>query len=284
MFRDQNSQRILIIGNGPWGQKVADSLTNRLGVADVQIVTSRNLIERGDLKTYEKPHSIWIASQPNLQLAILKTLMNESNHFILEKPFATEYQDIIEMYELTQNLHSNLFVMSSPWVFSDIWSAVKAQILGVGLKHLTIKTFRGGPLLRPNISPVKDWIPHDICLLTDLLGNHLHPDNIELLGSAGGTASFRFNLDSLRSCVMLECGQFSERVATWEVSWPDHSMTVDFLNSRLVFDNGSLLVNSLDSLDNISRNYLATDAYFKQLTGQNLVIQSYLFAQLPSDN
>ena len=137
---------------------------------EITIVGARDFLKHdeatigSEMSRYEL---IWIASIPELQLSILRKLINIKLKIVLEKPIATNEQSWNELDEVLFQSSSSIFY-SQPWTYSKIWEKSIEEISNLSLP-ISIDIYRSGKEGREIYSGAQDWLPHDLYLLEDLL-------------------------------------------------------------------------------------------------------------------
>lgn len=137
---------------------------------EITIVGARDFLKHdegtigSEMSRYEL---IWIASIPELQLSILRKLINLKSRIVLEKPIATNKQSWNELNEVVLLSSSSIFY-SQPWTYSKIWEKSIQEISNLSLP-ISINIYRSGKEDREIYSGAQDWLPHDLYLLEDLL-------------------------------------------------------------------------------------------------------------------
>jgi len=169
-------EKILIVGNGPWANKVQGILIEQEYL--VQRSSAREFsrgLNQG--QTYQSD-VIWLCTRPSLQLEIIKNLKNLVGKIILEKPILMEAGDEQIVKNASIN-HSNIF-LSNPWANSDIWESAVKLLADFDLKEIIIT--RDAPHSHPHIPAHLDWLSHDLLLLSDL--RRLFGLDLELVSKA----------------------------------------------------------------------------------------------------
>lgn len=246
--------RLLIIGNGKWGDKVRNALTVNKPSTLITQISVRSFLASPQYFLQNKYTHIWLCARPNLQSAIVTTLAESDSLVILEKPIALSKQDFssIRASSLFQNGKLRL---SRVWNYSEIWQQFLKEKF---LENIDIDIARGGPGHSSLIPMSLDWLPHDLYLLADLFRSDF------LAGSMTSTRieENRLNVEYtvLGSNLRLTVGEFKEsRVAKWKVKYDDESFViVDFISSTLVYSSGEK-VDVVAKHDSITQNLVCSD-------------------------
>lgn len=219
---------VLIIGSGLWSNKIKSSLDFSDKSILVQSVSARTFLEfeSSVIRSNIEDKIIWIATRPSLQIKILYKINQQTNKVILEKPFATNTKDLDNILSLIKNSKNQLY-LSEPWKYSNTWKSIKSEI-NIKNKEHNIVIFRGGPKRRSYMSPVWDWLQHDLGLISELLDQN--DPNISIFPNWSGdkkTIRIEFIVEG-RFKIELNSGFFIERVETWEING---GVKIDFKNN-----------------------------------------------------
>lgn len=151
-----------MVGNGPWAQKIEKVLQTPAMGYEVQRYGAREF--NNNLTSDLNPNSIyWIATQPKLQLQILKGLVSQKCKILIDKPIVTDLEDLHQFKRMISESNLDITV-AQPWRHSHLWLASKPPISEI--QQIVIK--RTFTQEREYISPSLDWLPHDFSLLVDL--------------------------------------------------------------------------------------------------------------------
>ena len=124
-----SNKSLLIIGSGPWPQKIKSILNTSINQIKVTSIGARDFLglDVANIGVNTKEKIVWIATTPTIQFEILNRIKSLSNRVIIEKPFATnsmELQSFIQILNFTKN---NLY-LSEPWKHSKTWESIKNKI------------------------------------------------------------------------------------------------------------------------------------------------------------
>ena len=213
-----SNKSLLIIGSGPWPQKIKSILNTNIDQIKVTSIGARDFLglDVDNIGVNTKEKIVWIATTPTIQFEILNRIKSLPNRVIIEKPFATnsmELESFIQILNITKN---NLY-LSEPWKHSKTWESIKNKISEQkSLQSIVI--YRGGPNMRSYISPVWDWIQHDLGLVGELLKEH---QNVIQIGFKWINDRKTLKLKIIsgnRFYIEINVGYFSERVEFWEIN------------------------------------------------------------------
>ena len=212
------NKQLLIIGSGPWPQKIKSILNVNSNQLKVASIGARDFlsIDTTNIKSYVGDQIVWIATIPIIQLEILSKIKLQSNRVIIEKPFATNSKELKSFINLINESKNTLF-LSEPWRHSKTWEFIKNKITKQNSLQ-SIVIYRGGPNIRTYMNPVWDWIQHDLGLVGELLKEYQGEIEIEFKWLNGGkTLNLNIN-SSNRFNIEINLGYFSERVEFWEIN------------------------------------------------------------------
>jgi len=224
---------LLVIGSGPWSQKIKSVLnTNHIHI-EVTSVGARDflVLDSTNIGVNTKEQIIWIATTPTIQLEVLNKIEFLQNRVIIEKPFATNLKELESFIQIS-NMSQNTMYLSEPWRYSKIWMFIKNKI-GEQNSLQNILIYRGGPKTRSYINPVWDWIQHDLGLVGELLKEHQDTVQIEFEWLNDGKtlklkiiSGYKFNIE-------INVGYFPERVEFWKIN---DTEIVDFNDNKFTND------------------------------------------------
>ena len=212
------NKQLLIIGSGPWPQKIKSILNANNDQVKIDSIGARDFlsIDITAIGSYVENQVIWVATMPTIQIDVLNRIKLQSNRVIIEKPFATDLKELKSFTNIA-NKSKNIFYLSEPWRHSKIWELIKNKINKQNSLQ-SIVIYRGGPNIRTYINPVWDWIQHDLGLLGELLKEY--QDEIEIgfnWLNDGKTLNLKIVCED-RFNIKVNVGYFSERVEFWEIN------------------------------------------------------------------
>ncbi len=226
------NKQLLIIGSGPWPQKIKSILNTNSDQVKIDSIGARDFlsIDTKNIKSYVGDQIVWIATIPTIQLEILRKIKLQSNRVIIEKPFATGSRELRSFIEITKDSKNNLF-LSEPWKYSKIWESIKNKITEKNSLQ-SVVIYRGGPNMRTYINPVWDWLQHDLGLVGELLKEYQGEIEIGFKWlNNGNTLNLKITSGS-RFSIEINVGYFSERVEYWEINGKEKVNFNDNQNSN----------------------------------------------------
>ena len=224
---------LLVIGSGPWSQKIKSVLNTNHNNIEVTSVGARDflLLDSTNIGVNTKEQIIWIATTPTIQLEVLNKIEFLQNRVIIEKPFATNSKEL-ESFSQISNMSQNTMYLSEPWRYSKIWMFIKNKISEQNsLQNIVI--YRGGPKTRSYINPVWDWIQHDLGLVGELLKEHQDTVQIEFEWlNEGKTLKLKI-ISGNKFNIEINVGYFPNRVEFWKIN---DTEIVDFNDNHFTND------------------------------------------------
>ena len=209
---------LLVIGTGPWSQKIKLVLDTNSNQIKITSIGARDFLrlDPTNIGINTEEQIIWIATIPTIQFEVLNKIGFLQNRVIIEKPFATNLKELESFIQIS-NMSKNTLYLSEPWKHSKIWTLIKNKIAGQNcLQKIVI--YRGGPKTRSYISPVWDWIQHDLGLVGELLKEHQNSIQIGFKWlNNRKTLKLKIISDN-RFDIEINVGYFSERVEFWEIN------------------------------------------------------------------
>ena len=224
---------LLVIGSGPWSQKIKSVLNTNHNYIEVTSVGARDflLLDSTNIGVNTKEQIIWIATTPTIQLEILNKIEFLQNRVIIEKPFATNSKELESFIQIS-NMSQNTMYLSEPWRYSKIWMFIKNKI-GEQNFLQNIIIYRGGPKTRSYINPVWDWIQHDLGLVGELLKEHQDTVQIEFEWlNEGKTLKLKI-ISGNKFNIEINVGYFPERIEFWKIN---DTEIVDFNDNQFTND------------------------------------------------
>jgi len=224
---------LLIIGSGPWSQKIKSVLNTNRNQIEVTSIGARDFLrlDSTNFGVNTKEQIIWIATTPTIQFEVLNKIKFLQNRVIVEKPFATNLREIESFIQIS-NMSQNTLYLSEPWKYSEIWMFIKNKIVKQNyLQDIVI--YRGGPKTRSYVNPVWDWIQHDLGLVGELLEEY--QDTIQIgyeWLNEGKTLKLRIISDN-KFNIEINVGYFPERVEFWKIN---ETEIVNFSDIQFVND------------------------------------------------
>ena len=225
--------RLLVIGSGPWSQKIKSALNTNRNQIEFTSIGARDFLhlDSTNIGVNTKEQIIWIATTPTIQFEVLNKIIFLQNRVIIEKPFATNSKELESFIQIS-NITQNTLYLSEPWKYSKIWMFIKTKI-GEQNSLQDIVIYRGGPKIRSYINPVWDWIQHDLGLVGELLKERQDTVQIgfEWLNE-GKTLRLKIISDS-KFNIEINVGYFPERVEFWKIN---DTEIVNFNDNQFVHD------------------------------------------------
>ena len=224
---------LLVIGSGPWSQKIKSVLNTNHNHIEVSSVGARDflVLDSTNIGVNTKEQIIWIATTPTIQLEVLNKIEFLQNRVIIEKPFATNLKELESFIQIS-NMSQNTMYLSEPWRYSKIWMFIKNKI-GEQNSLQNILIYRGGPKTRSYINPVWDWIQHDLGLVGELLKEHQDTVQMEFEWlNEGKTLKLKI-ISGDKFNIEIKVGYFPERVEFWKIN---DTEIVDFNDNQFTND------------------------------------------------
>ena len=225
--------RLLVIGSGPWSQKIKSALNTNRNQIEFTSIGARDFLhlDSTNIGVNTKEQIIWIATTPTIQFEVLNKIIFLQNRVIIEKPFATNSKELESFIQIS-NITQNTLYLSEPWKYSKIWMFIKTKI-GEQNSLQDIVIYRGGPKIRSYINPVWDWIQHDLGLVGELLKERQDTVQIRFEWlNEGKTLRLKIISDS-KFNIEINVGYFPERVEFWKIN---DTEIVNFNDNQFVHD------------------------------------------------
>ena len=267
--------KLAIIGRGTWPLKIKSSLESNFQELDVKVFPAREVVSHPKLVQKSEFHVIWIATQPSLQLKLLEKLLDMPQTIILEKPLGSNRAEIQSLIQLLQKHPLGVVAPSNPWSYETTCLEAMELMKKEGLDTAKIEITRGGPNRRPYLSPVGDWIPHDLYLLGKVFDSEVIAFN-KITGNKESAVA-KFLCERFQTHVTVNSGFTEERVAELTYSKGSKEMKANFLSGRILINGTEHKFRAKDSYDAISRNYLDAKNWGRErfINAANLQLQVF---------
>ena len=255
---------LLVIGSGPWSQKIKSVLNTNHNHIEVTSVGARDflLLDSTNIGVNTKEQIIWIATTPTIQLEVLNKIEFLQNRVIIEKPFATNSKELESFIQIS-NMSQNTMYLSEPWRYSKIWMFIKNKISEQNsLQNILI--YRGGPKTRSYINPAWDWIQHDLGLVGELLKEH--QDTVQIRYewlNEGKTLKLKIISDD-KFNIEINVGYFPERVEFWKIN---DTEIVDFNDNQFTNDQPLYTMYEYVNSDDFTMNFNEQSWLTKKVIG-----------------
>jgi len=243
---------IAVIGHGVWGKKLTKSIQKASIRNQVEWVSSRAFLSDTPKRIFDV---VWIAGRPGSQAKTLEIAQLISKLVILEKPLGATLNDFLRVEELIKGANTKIG-LSMPWCFSNTWLTLQERIKYWDLKGASLTFQRCGPVAHSYISPIEDWIPHDIYLASDILPSYEAHASVKVIKK-----SFRESVISLELereiTLNFEFKVSSSKESKLKLVTSTGTANIDFLNKKLIINGEASEVSISSGLDEINRNLLA---------------------------
>jgi len=270
--------KLAIIGRGTWPLKIKSSLEGNFQGLGVRVFSAREVIANAAVVHESGFNAIWIATQPSLQFRLLENLSGISQTIVLEKPLGSNSAEIQRLIHCVTAHPFGVVAPSNPWSYETACMETVELIKNEGLIKAKIEITRGGPNRRSYLSPVEDWIPHDLYLLGELFDSDAIAFT-EISGN-GETAVAKFFSEIFQTEITVNSGFTKERVAEIVYSKDSKVIKTNLLSGRILIDGIEHSFQAKDTHDAISRNYLDTKNWGKRRLINAATLQSEVFSSL----
>ena len=270
--------KLAIIGRGTWPLKIKSSLESNFQGLYVRVFSSREVISNTAVVHENGFNAIWIATQPSLQLKILENLSDVFQTIILEKPLGSNSAEIQSLIHVITAHPFRVVAPSNPWSYETACLETVELIKRGGLIAAKIEITRGGTNRRSYLSPVEDWIPHDLYLL----GQIFDSDVISFTEISGTreTAVANFVSERFQTEITVNSGFTEERVAELIYSKDSKEIRTNFMSGRISINGKEHSFRAKDTHDAISRNYLDAKNWGQERFINAAKLQSEVFSSL----
>jgi hypothetical protein len=261
---------LLIIGIGPWSNKIQAAIERSNSAIELQIASARAFIsgESHVLKNLLDFDVIWISSRTENQLMILSQLKYFLGVIYIEKPYAANSAGLSDLIEFIDGHDLNI-QLSQPWTFSQHWLTFREEFRRIEGVHFEI--IRGGATAHKYLNPVLDWIPHDLNLIYSYVGgaiSKIETQDIEW-NRAGDAVKFKLIVNENYHFRMHSGNLGAERLATWTTGKKIFDFSKPLDQQNLIGENPEperhSLVDMLTTAKITPKNQLISQLKFHQL-------------------
>ena len=270
--------KLAIIGRGAWPSKIKSSLESNFQNLDAEIFSARDVVSNSKLVQENLFNVIWIATQPSLQLKLLKKLLNGSQTIIFEKPLGSNSAEIDSLIQFLQEHSSGAVAPSNPWTFETTCLEAVELMKNQGLEAAKVEITRRGPNRRSYLSPVGDWIPHDLYLLEKIFVSESITFN-KIVGTRESAVA-NFFCKGFQTQVTVNSGYAQERVSEIIYSKNSTKIRANILSGKISINGTTHNFRARDSYDAISRNYLDAKNWGRERFINTAKLQSEVFSSL----
>ena len=270
--------KLAIIGRGVWSAKINSSLESNFQNLDAKLFSARDVVSNSKLIQENLFNVIWIATQPSLQLKLLKKLLNESQTIILEKPLGSNSAEIESLIQFLQEHSRGAVAPSNPWSYETTCLEAVDLMKSEGLDAAKVEITRRGPNRRSYLSPVGDWIPHDLYLLEKIFVSESITFN-EIVGTRESAVANLF-CKGFQTQVTVNSGYAQERISEIIYSKSSKEIRANILSGKILINGTTHNFRARDSYDAISRNYLDAKNWARERFINTAKLQSEVFSAL----
>jgi hypothetical protein len=267
--------KVAIIGRGIWPSKIKSSLESNFKELGIKVFSAREVDSNPKLIQKNQFCVIWIATQPSLQLKLVGKLLDMAQTIILEKPLGLNRAEIQSLIQLLQKQPLGIVAPSNPWSYESTCLETVELMNKKGLEAAKIEITRRGPNRRSYLSPVEDWIPHDLYLLGKIFDSEVITFN-KITGNRESAVA-KFLCERFQTQVTVNSGFTEERVAELTYSKGSKEIKANFLSGRILINGTEHKFRAKDSYDAISRNYLDAKNWGRErfINAANLQLQVF---------
>lgn len=221
-----------IIGNSIWAKKL-HSILARNTRFHISNIGARNFLSestRNSNHQISQPDFFWIATNPDLQIQVMKKLRSKTSTIILEKPYAlnsNQWHDFVK----TVSDYPTSIRFSQPWFYSSLWENARKLLSDIS-GNLNITITREGFVNNNYIPKHLNWLSHDVFLLNDLF----YDSNLDAMKSRSNFINDTFTLFlelTGQFKVTLQNSITNQRRSVWEISSDSIKLNLDFNSQNL---------------------------------------------------
>lgn len=270
---------IAVIGQGLWGHKLTQSLKKNSSNHEVDLLSARDFLVEPRPKLYDV---VWIASRPSEQVKVLELAKSSAKSIILEKPICADLEDYTRVEKLLMNDVLNIG-LSRPWCFSNVWLKTTEIIKSWEMSGASVMFKRTGPAAHTFITPVEDWIPHDIYLASDLFPAFESEFSISFFNS--NLNEFELSLNSRnRTTLGFSFIESAPKESTVTIKSLSGELLVNFYEKVIQLNGNKIEISDPDPYDDINRNLYSFLHGDNKTTSQLVRTQKWIKALIEQSN
>jgi len=270
--------KVAIIGQGSWPSKIKSSLERNFQGLHVKVFSARAVSSKAKIIQKDYFHVIWIATQPSLQLKLLRDLSDAAELFIFEKPLGSNSSEIGGLIKFLEVHQNGVTAPSNPWSYVNACLETIDLMQIEGLDAANIDITRRGPNRRSYLSPVRDWIPHDLYLLGQIFKSE--PISIDEISGTEESANANFYSEKFQAQISISSGFSDRRVAEIIFTKGMKRIRADFLSGRIFIDDTEHKYQVRNAYDSIARNYLDANNWGREKFLKAATLQAEVFSAL----
>jgi hypothetical protein len=186
--------------------------------------------------------------------------------------------EIESLIQFLQEHSSGAVAPSNPWSYETTCLEAVELMKNEGLDAAKVEITRRGPNRRSYLSPVGDWIPHDLYLLEKIFVSESITFN-EIVGTRESAVANLF-CKGLQTQVTINSGYAQERISEIIFSKSSKEIRANILSGKISINGTTHNFRARDSYDAISRNYLDAKNWGRERFINIAKLQSEVFSAL----
>ena len=182
------------------------------------------------------------------------------------------------MIQFLQEHSRGAVAPSNPWSYETTCLEAVDLIKNEGLDAAKVEITRRGPNRRSYLSPVGDWIPHDLYLLEKIFVSESITFN-EIVGTRESAVA-NLSCKGFQTQVTVNSGYAQERISEIIYSRSSKEIRANILSGEISINGTTHNFRARDSYDAISRNYLDAKNWGRERFINTAKLQSEVFSSL----
>lgn len=236
--------KFALVGRGIWGKNYIRTIKKIPGCElPKDYIKTKNYNE---LFRYKDIDGVIIATPASTHYKIARDFLERGFNILVEKPLALNFQDALKLKKIADQNKVAVAMVGHIYLFNPAFETFKKYVQKIR-KILYIESYGSnyGPF-RKDVSPLWDWAPHDISMLTDIFGK---PTSITAWET--NRTMYYIKLNFRKMSTFIFCGSQSPI--------KKRSMTAVGNKSAVIFDDTSsrkvLYIKKLSRIPKISYPY-----------------------------
>lgn len=181
---------LALIGKGAWGKNYINTIIDlrdcSLQRSNIKTRDYKSLLREG------KIDGVIIATPASTHFEIAKEFLEKGFNILVEKPLTTNYKDARVLADIV-NKNNNIAMVGHIFIYNPAFLELKNQIKKIGkIKSITSEGMGNGPI-RSDASALWDWGPHDVSMITFLLGLPVYVSALETGPNPGDSYTLKLS-------------------------------------------------------------------------------------------
>ncbi|MCL4418673.1 Gfo/Idh/MocA family oxidoreductase [Patescibacteria group bacterium] len=160
--------KFALVGRGIWGKNYIRTIKKIPGCELPKDYIKTN--NYNELFRYKDIDGIIIATPASTHYKIAKDFLERGFNILVEKPLVINFQDALKLKKIADQNKGTVAMVGHIYLFNPAFETFKKYVQKIRkISYIESYGSNYGPF-RKDVSPLWDWAPHDISMLTDIFG------------------------------------------------------------------------------------------------------------------